>query len=316
MLTLQSWLKTMLLAIGLIVASLVGAVGAFAQAAVAPVDTAEQEKEADAKKATSEYLRITKLDNGKPDSMETSIVRFEGPAGSKYAGRVVDLIGVVHIGQKEYYEQLNQRFADYDRVLYELVAPEGTTVSKEQAGEVRGPLGAMQLGMKDILNLDFQLEHIDYDAKNFRHADMSPEEFAADMAERGDSVMKMVFRMLGSGMATQAAAEPAASDTALLFALFAPDRARRMKQIMASQFEDMEIATAAMADATGKSTIITERNAKAFSVLADELQRGSRKVAVFYGAGHLPDMADRLRDDFQMKKTQTEWFQAWDLQKN
>lgn len=313
---LRSWLKTMLLAVGLFAMALLGAVGAFAQSAVAPVESAEQEKSTAVKKATGEYLRITQTDSGKPESMETAIVRFEGPAGSKYAGRVVDLVGVVHIGEHDYYKELNRRFPDYDRVLYELVAPEGTTVNKEQAGEVRGPLGAMQLGMKDILNLDFQLEHIDYDAKNFRHADMSPEEFAADMADRGDSVMKMVFRMLGSGMATQAAAQPAASDTALLFALFAPDRARRMKQIMASQFEDMEIATAAMADASGKSTIITQRNIKALSVLTDELQKGSKKVAVFYGAGHLPDMAERLRDEFQMKKTGTQWLQAWDLQKN
>ena len=217
--------------------------------------------------------------------MDTAIVSFVGNADSKYKGRQVDLVGVVHVGEGKYYEQLNARVKGYDRVLYELVAPEGTKVSREEAGEVRGPLGAMQLGMKDMLNLEFQLEHIDYEAVNFRHADMSPEEFAEDMASRGDSVVKMIFRMLGSGLATQAAAKPEASDTALLFALFAPDRARRMKRIMASQFQDMEIATAAMADSSGKSTIITERNAKAMRVLRDELDRGSKRVAIFYGAG-------------------------------
>ncbi|MEZ6088841.1 MAG: hypothetical protein R3C05_12615 [Pirellulaceae bacterium] len=288
----------------------------FAQAAIAPEKVVDEQKLKEAKDDAQEYLRITKSDSGKPLAMETAIVRFEGLPGTKFAGRTVDLIGVVHIGQREYYEDLNKRFADYDRVLYELVAPEGTIVTKQEAGEVRGPLGAMQLGMKDMLNLEFQLEHIDYDAKNFRHADMSPEEFAKDMADRGDSIMKMVFRMLGSGLATQGAGQAEGSDAALLLALFAPDRARRMKQIMAAQFQDMEIATAAMADVSGKSTIITERNAKAMEVLKDELQAGSDLVAVFYGAGHLPDMAERLRNEFQMKAVSTQWLQAWDLQKN
>ena len=43
---------------------------------------------------------------------------------------VVDLIGAVHVGEKAYYEALNKQFEDYDAVLYELVAPEGTRVPK------------------------------------------------------------------------------------------------------------------------------------------------------------------------------------------
>ena len=34
-------------------------------------------------------------------------------------------------------------------------------------------------------------------ATNFRHADMSPEEFVEDLEKRGDSVWKMVARMMG-----------------------------------------------------------------------------------------------------------------------
>ena len=48
-----------------------------------------------------------------------------------------------------------------------------------------------------------------------------------------------------------------------------------------------------------------DRNAKAFSVLEDELAGDAKRVAVFYGAGHLPDMAQRLEDDFQMSERKT-----------
>ena len=39
-------------------------------------------------------------------------------------------------------------------------------------------------------------------AENFRHADMSPEEFVEDLERRGDSIWKMVARMMGAGIAS------------------------------------------------------------------------------------------------------------------
>ncbi|MDA1178761.1 MAG: hypothetical protein O2931_08195, partial [Planctomycetota bacterium] len=61
-----------------------------------------------------------------PIALDTAIVSFE-PAvvdGSKPqgAGVRVDLVAAVHVGERSYYDVLNRRFADYDVVLYELVA--------------------------------------------------------------------------------------------------------------------------------------------------------------------------------------------------
>ena len=65
---------------------------------------------------------------------KTTIDRFrklQEPLRIKSAsGFVVDLIGAVHVGEKSYYEALDKQFEDYDAVLYELVAPEGTRVPK------------------------------------------------------------------------------------------------------------------------------------------------------------------------------------------
>jgi hypothetical protein len=89
-----------------------------------------------------------------------------------------------------------------------------------------------------------------------------------------------------------------------------------MKQAMARQLVDIEVVTAGMDDANGDNTLIKGRNAKAFSVLREELEAGKNKLAVFYGAGHLPDMAERLERDFDMVERKTTWLDAWDLTKN
>ncbi len=263
-------------------------------------------------KAAQAYVRVQDADR-QPKAMQTAIVSYVGKKGSPFEGRKVDLVGVVHIGEEEYYKDLNQRLSKYDSVLYELVAPDGTRIRPEDLDNRRSLLGSMQSGMKDMLNLEYQLEKIDYMAKNFRHADMSPDEFMSDMDRRGDSMAKMVARLMGAGLATSSAG---GGDAAMLFAFFSNDRAKLLKRSMARQLVDVETVTAGFNDANGENTLIKGRNAKAFEVLREELDAGKKRVAVFYGAGHLADMANRLQDDFQMQKKSTVWLDAWDLTKN
>lgn len=258
------------------------------------------------------YVRVHE-DEGKPQALQTATVRFVGQPGTRYDGAIVDLVGVVHIGQDEYYAELKEQLSRYQTVLYELVAPDGTRIRPEDLEERRSILASVQTGMKDMLNLEYQLEKIDYMAENFRHADMSPDEFVKDLEERGDSVWKMVARMMGAGIASQA---KTGGDAGLLLAMFSKDRPMKMKQAMARQLVDIELVTAGMDDANGENTLIKGRNRKAFEILKDELDQGKDNIAVFYGAGHLPDMADRLENEFGMKPTRTTWANAWDLTRN
>lgn len=260
------------------------------------------------------YLRIQESDAGKPQALQTAVVRYRGEPGTQYAGQIVDLVGVVHIGQGEYYDQLNEMLAAYDTVLYELVAPDGTRIRPEDLQHRRSLLASMQSGMKDMLNLEYQLELVDYLAENFRHADMSPQEFSEDLSRRGDSVWKMVARMMGAGLASQA---QTGGDVGLLMALLSgEDRSMRMKRSMARQLVEVEAITAGIDDADGENTLIKGRNRKAFRILREELDEGQKKVAVFYGAGHLPDMAERLEEKFSMAAQETTWLDAWDLTRN
>jgi len=298
--------------------ALSGLVGAATSCAVqaqdrtAPQSSAAAESATPASRPSDAFLRISRTDTNKPKALETAIVRYEGKPGTAYEGRNVDLVGVVHIGQKEYYQEIDKKLSEYDVVLYELVAPDGTRIRPEDLQQRRSLLASVQTGMKDMLNLEYQLEHIDYLAENFRHADMSPEEFLEDMRGRGDDVWKMVARMMGAGLASQ----PAGGDLNLLAALMSDNRSMLLKQSMAKQLLDVDIAVAGLDDASGENTLIKGRNRKAFEVLKEELGKGKKNIAVFYGAGHLDDMAKRLEADFEMQAVATTWLQAWDLQRN
>lgn len=256
------------------------------------------------------FVRLRMGENKVPVALETAITSF-ATTGNQYRGVRVDLVGAIHIADKAYYEELNRRFRGYDAVLYELVAREDANVP--QPGQSSGSVvGGMQVGMKSLLQLEYQLDCIEYGRKNMVHADMSPEEFAATMKRRNESFTGMFFRLLGRSMAEQADDPLGTSDLQIVAALFAPDRAQRLKLLMAKEFANME-GEISIFDGPDGSAIITERNKKAFEVLNREINKGRKKLAVFYGAGHLPDMQRRLREDFEMRRTGTQWIPAWSL---
>lgn len=257
-----------------------------------------------------QFVRLRTGESQTPLALETAIVSFAA-TGDRHRGVQVDLVGAIHIADKAYYEALNRRFRGYDAVLYELVAREDANVPKAGQGS-GGVIGGMQIGMKSLLQLEYQLDCIDYGQKNMVHADMSPEEFAATMKRRNESFAGMFFRLLGRSMAEQADDPMGTSDLQILAALFAPDRAQRLKFLMAKEFADLE-GEISIFDGPEGSAIITERNKKAFEVLTREIARGRKKLAVFYGAGHLPDMQRRLQQEFAMERTGTEWVAAWSL---
>ncbi len=258
------------------------------------------------------YLRLQRdaLDN--PLALQTAIVRFESDAPERQ-GVAIDLIGAVHVGERDYYEALNKAFDDYDVVLYELVAPPGTRVPKGGKSS-NHPVSAIQNGLKNLLGLEHQLECVDYEKKNLVHADMSPDQFSKSMQDRGESFWTLFFRLMGEGISRQAKyqSQGKSFDADLLLALFDKDRASRLKRVMAEQFEDLEGSMEAFNGQNG-STIITERNKVALEGLTAQLAGGKKHIAIFYGAGHLPDMAERLTKDFTFKRTGERWLTAWNL---
>jgi len=160
--------------------------------------------------------------------------------------------------------------------------------------------------------LQFQLEGIDYTRPNLVHADMSPEQFARSMRQRNESMFQVFLRMMGYALSRQGEGASGPSDAQLLMALFSKDRALAMKQVLAEQFSEMEGSLLAINGPDG-STLITERNKVAIAVLRREIAAGKQKLAIFYGAGHMPDFQERLEEEFGLAPIQSEWLPAWNL---
>jgi len=268
-------------------------------------DSAKQDKVA--------FLRIKRDDKGEPVSLQVAIARYEFTAG-EFKGAYIDLIGAVHIGTKEYYRELNKRFKNYDVMLYELVADPSANKPNQRAerGGVN-PIGMLQTGMKDVLNLSFQLDEVDYSPANFVHADMSPDEFGEDMKKRGDGFVGMFARLMGAGLVAQNSKKGATQQAEMMAAFMSKDT-MKLRRVMAEQFESMDAQMAGFADKNGKSTLLTERNTKAFQIMERELKAGKKRLAIFYGAGHFLDMHQRLLSDYKTSQTNFEWLDAWPLQ--
>lgn len=258
------------------------------------------------------FLRIRVDDKGKPAAFETSITRYE-KLNSQGDRITVDLIGVVHIGEEAYYQQLNEIFTRYEALLYELVAPEGTRIPQggDRGDGGMNPIAGLQMGMQSVLGLEFQLEKIDYTKDNFVHADMTPEEFAASMQQNDESISGYALRAIGQSMAMQASGK-GDSTMGMLLAMMSSNKEIKMRRSFAKQMLDMEMGMV-MFEGKDGSTIIDHRNRKCMDVLQREIEKGKRNIAIFYGAGHLPDMQRRLIDDFGMKRGGRTWLTAWSL---
>jgi hypothetical protein len=261
---------------------------------------------------TTDFIRMTKSEDGKPLSLDTAVISYS--AGKK--GAQVDLIGAVHIGDASYYTQLNTLFDKYDVLLYELVAPEGTVVSARSQKESNNPVSMLQKSLKSFLGMESQLEKIDYNKKHFVRADMTPDQIAQKMQERGDTALTLalstmvdVMRQHNKASSSTEANPLMESEMGLMEMLENPQQA---KLLMAKQF----VSTGSLDQALGGSLnqlLVIDRNAEAMKGLQKQLAEGHQKIGIFYGAAHLPDMDKRLVEEFGMKRRDTQWLKAWDL---
>lgn len=268
------------------------------------------------KSSASKFIRLQKGNSGKPDSLQTSITRYQSEDGRL----LVDLIGVVHVGEESYYRKLNRQFEQYDSLLYELVAPpESRVPTKDRARESSNPISWLQSSMKNMLGLESQLAYIDYTKSNFVHADLSPHEMQKKMAERGDTAWTVGLRavsemMKNANAAGQNGRSALASDISSFEDLFGMlNDPRKLKIMMAQQFTAQENLDTGLGS-TLNQLLITDRNQAAMKVLKSEIEKGQTKIGIFYGAAHMPDFEKRLVQDFGLRKTKQAWVEAWDLE--
>jgi len=250
-------------------------------------------------------------------ALDTAIVHFESKSGDKDAA-TVDLIGAVHIADAEYYEKLNTLFTEYDVVLFELVAEEGTRLDPKvtaKSNESPGLIGGVQNGFADLLKLEHQLHHIDYTVKNMLHADMEPEVFLKRMIGEGE-MAKIFTRALMQSL-NQSGSQSDKTAGRMMGSLFATrDKSLGLKRVFAAEMCRQMDDQLWVFEGDEGSTLIRERNGCALTKLREVLNRGEKKIAIFYGAAHLNDFCDQLEKSFGMKPVKITWVKAWDMGEN
>jgi hypothetical protein len=87
-----------------------------------------------------------------------------------------------------------------------------------------------------------------------------------------------------------------------------------LKQLIGQQMDQIESMVAGIdqgPDGQG-SVLVSARNEHAMRVLHEQIGQGKRRLGIFYGAGHMPDLEKRLQL-LGFGKTQARWLTAWDI---
>ncbi len=259
------------------------------------------------KQKTQDFVRFVEDDDG-GGRLESAIATYRNADGV-----TVHLVAALHVGEASYYEGLSKTFKTYDALLYELIKPKGGGVPRPGV-RTGGAVSGLQRFLKDVLELDFQLDKIDYGAPNFIHADLDAETFLELQEERGESLVTLMFRSMLSEMQRQSAGLGGRPITIfdLLAAMNSPDSARQYKLLLARQFQDIEAQIAGVEGKEG-TVLVTERNKAALKVLKQTIAQGKKNVGIFYGAGHMRGLEDALLGEMGFQRTGIEWRLAWDM---
>jgi hypothetical protein len=85
-----------------------------------------------------------------------------------------------------------------------------------------------------------------------------------------------------------------------------------MKYLFAREMEKIDELLTGLGGKNG-SVIVEGRNKVAMRVLKEQIKAGKKKMAIFYGGGHMLDLGKRLETELGMKVVSQDWLLAWDF---
>lgn len=195
--------------------------------------------------------------------------------------------------------------ADADLVLSDFATPEPIGMGGDDDN--------IQAQLAAALGLKFQLEAIDYDHENWICSDMAMDQVDRALKERGVDFELVSGALAGTSMMARIAKvflgllrfadtffDGAIADTfkVVLIEMLGDESAMEMSMV---QFGE------------GFNEVIVEmRN----QVVVDDLKQliqdrpEAKSVAIFYGAAHMGDMAERLTDQLGYEPVETQWLRA------
>jgi len=257
------------------------------------------------------FARLLREPDGS-GTFQTSTVSYRNASGI-----TVDLIGAVHMGKRGYYQDLNREFTRYQTVLYELIVWDKDEKPSRPSSAPPPPAAfwdkSMQRHLTEWLDLDDQLDWIDYTPAHFVHADVDVKGLDELQEQEYGSGAEAVGKILGEGLATGLRANfhpPPIGPMDLIDVMrVGPDQVSRRRALVAK-------AMSSGSDAFGDDpVIIRRRNRVAMDKLKQVLAKplGPKHIAVFYGAGHMPGMEKILTEEmgFEPMDVPSRWHDAW-----
>ncbi len=180
---------------------------------------------------------------------------------------------------------------------------------REKAASGQG----IQSQLASALGLKFQLEAIDSARPSWRNSDMSIDQVQERLAASGASADALFSLLDGTSLTSRFVS------VLLGFIKASPPMAMSVKVMLVETLANADAMLEGQAGAGGldkmTKVIIVDRNAAVFDDLASVLERepGVKSIAIFYGAGHLPDMERRLTEEMRFSFDHDRWFQAISL---
>ena len=246
--------------------------------------------------APSPYMRVRYSDESLAE-LQICLRKLAAVEGDQ---PVIWLIGVSHIGDRAYYEQLQQVLDSCDLVFYEGVGDSPRLM--QQAGVEAPP--SLQGDLADALGLVFQLKAIDYKRPHFRNSDVS---------------MAALQQLMAQAEAESSDGKQASKELNQLISLMQGDsawsglvdglmqqlkRAPEIKNATKLMFIEMlgnikgDLGADQMPPEMQKlmELLIDHRN----MIVLEDIQRALRKakppktIGVFYGAAHMHDLEERV----------------------
>lgn len=259
--------------------------------------------------AETQFVRVAEDEDNRPQALQLAIATYVPEDRRRRFS--VDLVSAIHIGDSSYYSELNERFEDYDALLYELVAPKGTVVEPD-SDRPKGFVSSTQLMLTRMLDLSFQLDEIDYSQANFVHADLSATELRQSMADRDESLYTYFWRIFFATMREYGKDPLGLRDLKMMSSMLKSDHDASFKIMFAYEMTNMDSINDIFGE-DSDSAIIGARNERAVEVLRSELDSGAKRLGIFYGVAHMPDIEERLLE-MGLVRINTTWVDAWNLE--
>ena len=144
---------------------------------------------------------------------------------------------------------------------------------------------------------------------------MGLKDSAAKSEQRGASVTFRLYAVAQTGEAIPGIptdTEGASSMMNGMFSAFASGDTAELKRTVAPILSGAEGLIQKIEGDDG-TVLITERNKVVMQHVATHREAGRRKMAIFYGAGHMQDIGERLKSE-GFEESDVSWLTAWDIQ--